>query len=138
MPLLEAVDTFSVVDRRHTLDAVRYAQTPPVGGAHDPAWTPCRFYDAPVRSENAVHSLEHGAIWVTYRPDLPPDQVDMLARLARSRGRVLVSRWDYGLPAPIVVSSWGRQLKLASATDPRLVQFADAFSRQSPEPDGPC
>ncbi|MCA1696954.1 MAG: DUF3105 domain-containing protein, partial [Actinobacteria bacterium] len=138
VPLFEAVDTFPVVDRRHTLDSVRYAQAPPIGGDHDPAWTPCRFYDGPVRSENAVHSLEHGAIWVTYRPDLPADQVGLLARLARSRDHMLVSRWDDGLPAPVVVSSWGRQLKLASATDPRLVQFAEAFSHQSPEPNGAC
>ena len=85
-----------------------------------------------------MHSLEHGAIWVTYRPDLPTGQVDVLARLAATRNKMLVSRWEAGLPAPVVVSSWGRQLKLASATDPRLVQFANAFSGQGPEPNAPC
>ncbi|MCA1693979.1 MAG: DUF3105 domain-containing protein, partial [Actinobacteria bacterium] len=138
VPLFQAVETFSVADRHHTRDPVRYAQTPPVGGAHDPAWEPCRFHDGPVRTERGVHSLEHGAIWVTYRPDLPADQIDVLARLRGSRKKMLVSRWDEGLPAPVVVSSWGHQLKLASAADPRLVQFAEAFSDQSPEPNGPC
>jgi hypothetical protein len=137
VPAPEGVESFAVA-ATHTTDPVAYPQTPPVGGPHNPTWQTCVFYDRPVPSETAVHSLEHGAIWVTYRPDLPPDQVDVLARLARSRRDMLVSRWDDGLPAPVVVSSWGRQLKLASATDPKLVQFAQAFSGQAPEPNGPC
>jgi hypothetical protein len=75
---------------------------------------------------------------VTYQPDLPPGQIEILRRLAGSRRDTLVSRWDQGLPAPVVVSSWGRQLKLDSADDPRLLQFARAFSGQSPEPNAPC
>ena len=96
------------------------------------------FRDRPVPTETAVHSLEHGAIWVTYRPDLPADQLEVLRRLAASRSDMLVSRWDDGLPAPVVVSSWGRQLKLESANDPRLLQFAQAFSGRAPEPNAPC
>jgi hypothetical protein len=137
VPAPEGVETFAVA-ASHTTDPVVYPQTPPVGGPHAPTWQTCTFYDRPVPSEAAAHSLEHGAIWVTYRPDLPADQVDTLAKLARSGPDMLVSRWDEGLPSPVVVSSWGRQLKLQSATDPRLVQFARAFSGQAPEPNGPC
>jgi hypothetical protein len=46
-----------------------------------------------------------------------------------------------GLPSPIVVTSWGFQLKLTSATDPRLQQFVDKFrfsQQYSPEYGGPC
>lgn len=137
VPAPEGVESFSVA-ASHTNDPVAYPQTPPVGGPHNPAWVTCTFYDRAVPAEGAVHSLEHGAIWVTYRPDLPADQVDVLARLARSRPDMVVSRWDDGLPAPVVASSWGRQLKLQSATDPKLVQFAQAFSGQAPEPSAPC
>ena len=133
-----AVETFSVASRNHVEGPVTYFQTPPVGGPHHPTWEPCVFHDRPVPSEKGVHSLEHGAIWVTYRPGLPANEIDVLVRLARSRGDVLVSRWDNSLPAPVVVSSWGRQMNLASATDPRLVEFAQAFSGQAPEPDAPC
>ncbi len=138
VPPPEGVETFAVDSTSHTTEPVAYPQTPPVGGPHHPTWETCVFRDRPVTSETAVHSLEHGAIWVTYRPDLPADQIGVLRRFAEGRRDVLVSRWDRGLPAPVVVSSWGRQLKLESADDPRLLQFAQAFSGQAPEPNAPC
>jgi len=136
-PPPEGVETFSV-SPSHSSERIVYPNVPPVGGVHGFSWETCVFRDRPVPNESAVHSLEHGAIWITYRPDVPADQLDVLARLASSRRDVLVSRWDDGLPAPIVVTSWGRQMKLDSATDPRLLQFAQAFSGQSPEPSAPC
>ncbi len=70
MPPPEGVETFTVIGG-HSPDPIVYPQIPPVGGIHNPTWQTCTFYDRPVSSEAAVHSLEHGAIWVTYRPDLP-------------------------------------------------------------------
>ena len=67
---------------QHTEGNVDYAQTPPAGGPHDPVWQNCGFYTEPVRDENAVHSLEHGAVWITYLPSLPQDQVDRLRNLS--------------------------------------------------------
>lgn len=138
VPPPEGVETFDVQDTSHTDGTVAYPQTPPVGGAHNPTWETCVFREGPVKNETAVHSLEHGAIWITYRPDLPADQLDVLRRLAGSRRDVLVSRWDQGLPAPVVASSWGAQLKLQSADDPRLLQFVRAFTGRAPEPNAPC
>jgi hypothetical protein len=138
VPPPAGVETYAVESFSHTNEPVVYPQRPPVGGPHHPTWETCVFRDRPVANETAVHSLEHGAIWVTYRPDLAPEEIAVLRRLAESRRDVLVSRWDEDLPAPVVVSSWGRQLKLESANDPRLLQFAQAFSGQSPEPNAPC
>lgn len=139
IPPPEGVETYDVAGFTHTNEPVAYPQTPPVGGPHPGgSWETCTFRDRPVASETAVHSMEHGAVWITYRPDLPADQVAVLAGLGNSRKDVLVSRWDVGLPAPLVVSSWGRQLKLDSATDPRLLQFIQAFSGRAPEGGAPC
>ena len=136
IPPPEGVESFDVVPS-HTTGPISYPQTPPVGGAHHFTWETCVFRDGPVPSETAVHSLEHGAIWITYRPDVPADQLAVLRRLADTRTDVLVSRWDSGLPAQVVATSWGRQLKLDSATDPRLLQFIQAFTGRGPE-SAPC
>lgn len=133
------VRSFKISDRKHVKGHVSYPQTPPVGGPHNPVWQNCFFYDKPVPNENAVHSLEHGAVWITFRPDLPRDQIDKLRELAESDSYLLVSPYP-GLPAPVVASAWGKQLRLDAANDPRLEQFVRAFEQgsQAPEPGNPC
>jgi putative peptide zinc metalloprotease protein len=133
------VETFQVTDRRHLAGAIAYPMAPPVGGAHAPVWQNCGFYDAPVANENAVHSLEHGAVWIAYRPDLAEDEVGALRRLANEQSHVLVNPFP-GLARPVVASAWGRQIALASALDSRLERFVRAFRlhRDAPESGGPC
>lgn len=130
---------FSVPRRFHTQGKVSYPQTPPVGGDHAPVWQNCGFYSAEVTSETAVHALEHGAVWITYRASLANDQIDALRQLARSQTFVLISSFP-NLPAPVVASAWGVQLRLDSATDPRLNEFVRAFrlGPETPEPGAPC
>lgn len=125
------------VKRGHTSDAVIYDPEPPLGGEHDFTPQTCGFYTSTVRNENAVHSLEHGAIWITYRPDLASDQLDRLQALAQDEEKILVSPYD-DLPAPVVVSSWGRQLWLESELDSRLRPFVQRFRGVAPERFAPC
>ena len=54
----------------HTEGIVDYDRRPPAGGAHNPVWWNCGFYDEPVVDESAVHDLEHGVVWLAYAPDL--------------------------------------------------------------------
>lgn len=123
----------------HTEADVDYEQNPPVGGAHNPVWQNCGYYAQPVRNENAVHSLEHGAVWITYQPNLPKAQVDVLANMARSQQFVLVSPYP-GLPAPVVASGWGVQEWFHSSGDAGLTQFVSKYRQgpQTPEPGAPC
>ncbi len=134
------VHTFDVPSRQHVTGRVRYAQTPPVGGDHSADIQPCGFYSSRISVEKAVHSMEHGAVWITYRQGLPSEEVDELRELTRRHDHLLVSQWDRQLPAPIVASAWGRQVKLASPTDPRLEQFIREFTSgaQAPEPGAYC
>jgi hypothetical protein len=133
------VQTYEVTERNHVLTAVAYPQTPPVGGNHHPIWQNCGAYSTPIRNENAVHSMEHGAVWITYRPDLPEDQVDWLHQLANMQSYLLVSPYP-GQAAPMILSAWEHQLYLDSIEDPRLGQFVRAFrlGQQAPERGGPC
>lgn len=138
-PDMSEVQTFTGLTKLHVDGPVQYAQTPPVGGDHAPVWQNCGFYREPVSNETAVHSLEHGAVWVTYSPDLPAPQVDILRDLAADQTYVLVSPYP-GLPTPVVASSWGRQLRLPSAGDRRLREFVNRYreSIDAPEPGAPC
>lgn len=122
----------------HVTTPVDYAQSPPVGGPHAPQWLDCGVYDAPVPAENAVHSLEHGAVWVTYRPDLPAPEVSRLVA-ALPDTFVIVSPFP-GLRAPVVASAWGAQVALTGVDDDRLDAFVRFYRRgvTTLEPGGPC
>jgi len=136
---VDGVRSFANLDRGHTTSAVTYAQTPPVGGKHNPAWQNCGVYAEPIPNENGVHSLEHGVIWITYQPDLPADQLAQLETLTRQSAYRLLSPYP-GLPSKIVASAWGYQIQLEQADDPRLEKFIRAYEQnpQGPEPGAPC
>jgi hypothetical protein len=134
---IPGVETFAVESSAHTTDPVDYPQDPPVGGPHDPSWQKCRVYDAPVRRENAVHSLEHGAVWITYQPDLPESDREVLAKLAEGQRFLLISPYP-GLEDPVVASAWGVQLRLDDVNDPLLGAFIDRYAGNGPESGANC
>jgi hypothetical protein len=126
----------------HVTNPVQYSVTPPVGGPHDGIWMNAGVYTKPIPSDRAVHNLEHGAVWITYRPSVSAATVKRLQTFVgkqstiaepsvatgQSNRYVDLSPWlSDALPAPIVISSWGYQLRVTSASDPRLQQFVDTF-----------
>ncbi|MCO1658131.1 DUF3105 domain-containing protein [Pseudonocardia humida] len=122
---------------------VAYTFSPPIGGAHDGAWAACNgvVYPEAVRSENLVHSLEHGAVWIAYNPDLVTgDALAALTAKVQNQPYTVMSPYP-GLDQPISLQAWGHQLKLADAGDPRIDQFIAALrvnSNTHPEPGASC
>ena len=82
---VSGLQTFGVTARTHVQGPVPCPQSPPVAGPHSPIWHSCGFYSAPITNESAVHSMEHGAVWITFRPDLPVSQVAALRIHAREQ-----------------------------------------------------
>jgi hypothetical protein len=136
---IEGVEEFSDLTNNHVEGDVQYAQDPPVGGDHNAVWQNCGVYSQPVTEENGVHSLEHGAVWITYDPELPADQVEALTAQAANNNFVLVSPRE-DLPSPVVLSAWGLQLQLDDASDDRVGVFLEKYVRgpQTVEPGAPC
>jgi hypothetical protein len=122
---------------------VAYTFTPPIGGTHDQAWAACNgvVYDRPVRSENMVHSLEHGAVWIAYDPERV-DDAGVAALAARVEGQQYMLLSPYpGMDSPVSLQSWGHQLALDDVDDPRIDQFVAALrvNRYThPEPGASC
>lgn len=132
---LDGVATFADLSHDHETRDLGYPQTPPVGGPHwEPqtpygyGWQRCAVYDQPVVDEFAVHSLEHGAVWLSYLPGAPAADVQALTALvAVDPAYVLVSPVP-GQPAPFMATAWGLQLSTESATDPRLRVFIETYA----------
>ncbi|HVU90703.1 MAG TPA: DUF3105 domain-containing protein [Jatrophihabitans sp.] len=140
---IKGVTFYSGLSSDHVTTPVHYAQNPPVGGVSHPIWLNCGIYNDAVPSENAVHDLENGAVWITYQPGLDAAGVAALRNLVASYGPagsyVTLSPYP-GLSSKVVATAWGVQLKLDSATDARLKQFVDTYRKgaQAPVKDGKC
>ncbi len=112
----------------HKEGRLTYTETPPVGGAHNPVWQNCGVYDTQIAVENAVHSLEHGAVWITYQPDLATDEVAKLREYAKGQTYMLVSPYQYGaLDKPIYVIAWNHSMSVDKADDKRIASFIKKF-----------
>ena len=123
----------------HVEGAVEYEQSPPAGGEHAAAWLNCGIYIEPVPNENAVHALEHGAVWVTYNPDqVTGADLKTLQDSVPSTYSVLSPMPN--LQSPVTISAWANQVELDGVDDPRLQDFVNKFwqAGDSPEPGASC
>jgi hypothetical protein len=110
-------------------ERVAYTHFPPFGGAHDGYWAACTgvVYPTAVRNENMVHSLEHGTVWIAYNPaQVTGAALDSLRQRVAGKPFTMMSPYP-GLDQPISLQSWGHQLKVSDASDPRIDQFIQAL-----------
>jgi hypothetical protein len=112
---------------------------PPAGGVHWDQWQNCGVYDEPVQTGNAIHSMEHGAVWIAYQPDLPAAEVEKLRERVNGETYLLLSPYP-DLQSPIVLTSWGAQLEVDDADDGRIDEFIGRYRLGSltPEPGAAC
>lgn len=122
-------------------NAFRYEITdlPPTGGTHATSWWNCGIYDAEVPLENAVHSMEHGAVWITYDPEkVTADDITLLKNSVRGKGDIILSQYP-NQASPIVLTTWDIQLQLDSATDARVEEFINKYrGTRGPEAGASC
>ncbi|MBY0539206.1 DUF3105 domain-containing protein [Patescibacteria group bacterium] len=137
--VIEGLKQYTLTEREHVQGEVAYAENPPVGGKHAQVWVACNgnVYDKPVIKEQAVHALEHGAVWITYQPTLSTEQIEMLKK--KVRGYTFLSPLAEQ-NTPIVLTAWNNQLFLESEKDPRIDLFINKFRQgpQTPEPGATC
>ncbi|RRS00253.1 DUF3105 domain-containing protein [Glycomyces terrestris] len=120
-----------------------YELRPPVGGDHLGQWQTCTgsVYDAPLVDGHAVHSMEHGAVWLTYDPELvEPEAVEALALLIQGRDYTLMSPYpEQG--AAVSLQSWGNRYQTDDPADQAIEAYLDAYvlnDRFNPEPMATC
>lgn len=140
----QAIEGVNVVDeavltRNHVAGPVDYPSTPPAGGDHNGVPQTCAVYTEPVAPEHAVHSLEHGAVWVTYNDAAAEDDVAALADEVEGDPYRLMSPVPEQ-DSPLQLTAWGRTLEVDSADDQRVDQFLQAYTNgpQTPERGAAC
>lgn len=136
---ISGIQTYPEFPGAHAhVEGVGSGDTPPVMGPHSEVWQNCGIYEEPVTIGNAIHSIEHGAVWLTYGPNLSEDSVKELQDLVRGHDYVLMS--PYAQVDDVVLTAWGVQLEIPTYPDDRIAAFIDYYEQgpQNPEPGAPC
>ncbi len=135
----DGVVSYNYSGGQHSSDPQTYTESPPVGGTHNPAWQTCDYYGGVIPNENAVHSLEHGAVWITYSPGISDSDREKLEGWAKDRPYLLVSEYD-DQSSPFVFTAWNNQLAIDSLSSKEATQFMNYFIQgpQTPERGASC
>lgn len=128
--------------RKHVADGTIKNDTPepPTSGDHYSSPLPWRAYDQEIPDGSAIHNLEHGGVYVSYRPDVPSDQISKIRALFTepfsrqnfSPTKVIVAPRAAN-DSPIIMSSWTRSMKLEAFDEEKMVEFYLRNVGKSPE-----
>ncbi len=118
-----------------------YNSNPPTSGPHYATPANWGVYDYPANDKIFIHNMEHGGIWISYKPDMPVGVVnDLKAIVNEFGGSKLVMAPRSANDSDIAVAAWTRLLKINLAgndiTEDHLNQiraFYKAFKNHGPE-----
>lgn len=113
-------------------DHPAYNSNPPTSGWHWPQGAQWGVYPSPLPDEQLVHNLEHGGIWISYKPDLDKGTVNQLNDFAKRYRKVIVAPRE-GNDAPIALAAWTRLEKMDQYNEFNILTFIDAYYDKGPE-----
>ena len=128
------VQEFPIEGRDHVAQGadVSYKTNPPTSGPHYPVPQPWGVYEKEIPDGAAVHGLEHGGIWISYK-DINDEQRKVLEQIGKENaGSVIVSPRSSN-DVKIAVVSWGRMMKLDSSDKALIQKYIDTYKNKAPE-----
>ncbi len=110
-----------------------YNSNPPTGGWHYPEPAPTGVYTHEIDDETLIHNLEHGHIWISYKPDLDPAVVQKLKDIAyRFHSKIIMAPRAKN-DSPIALGAWEYLLKLDTYDEAKILGFIKAHRGKGPE-----
>ena len=117
--------------------AVSYQTNPPTSGSHYSSTMNLGFYDVDelVDDRNVVHNLEHGHVWITYKPNVSTEVKEELKQF--DKGVVIISARSEN-DKDIGLSAWGRVDSFDVPEDgvldtKRIEEFIKRYQNRGPE-----
>lgn len=128
------VQEFPIEGREHITrrTPVSYNTNPPTSGNHFAEAESWGVNDQEIEDKAAIHSLEHGGIWISYK-DVDDETVKALKELGRENPQSVVVSPRAGNDTPIAVVSWGRMMKLDKLDKALIQKYIETYINQGPE-----
>ena len=110
-----------------------YNSNPPTSGWHWPQPANWGAYDSTIPDEQLIHNLEHGGIWISYKPGMvDQDTVNKLKDFANRYPLIIVEPREANTSA-ISLAAWTRLQNLDAYDERAILEFIDAFHNEGPE-----
>jgi hypothetical protein len=127
---------YPILGRAHIAEGSprpQYNSNPPSSGDHYATPANWGIYVSPLKDEQAVHNLEHGGIWITYKNQNDKQLVAELTGLAkRYQSKIVLSpRLDNTSLVSLV--SWGWVQNLDGFDEEKILNFISAHKDKGPE-----
>jgi len=128
------VEEFPIEGRDHVSagTSVEYKTNPPTSGSHLGEAENWGVYEKELDDKAAVHGLEHGGIWISYK-DIDDETKKILEGIGKSNPQSVIVSPRPTNDSKIAIASWGRTMKLESVDKTLIQKYIDMYKNQSPE-----
>ena len=114
-------------------DHPAYNSNPPTSGWHWPAPAAWGIFPAGQPDERLIHNLEHGGIWISYKPSkVDENTIKMLNDFANRFGKIIVEPREKNDVA-ISLAAWTHLQNLDSYDETTILKFISAYYDKGPE-----
>ena len=133
---VEGTIDYPIVSREHISEGAGgsgYNSNPPSSGPHWPSSAKNGIYDVAEPDERYIHDLEHGYIWVTYKPDAGNETINKLKEIVKADDWKTVMTPRDKNDAKIALVAWGRVLNMDSLDEVKIKDFIKTYRNRGPE-----
>ncbi len=133
---------FKIVGRNHVnagTSVNTYNSNPPTSGPHWSSPAKGGVYDNQLPDEQLVHNLEHGYIWISYRPSatdsagISEDDKKKLAEVVTGDNWKMILEPRVQDDTKIALAAWGRFLKMDNLDINKVKDFIKTYRNRGPE-----
>lgn len=112
-----------------------YNSNPPTSGPHFAQPAEWGIYKEEIPDEVLVHNLEHGGIWISYKPGIPEDVIVKLESFREKYGRKIIVAPRSANDTDIALAAWTRldKFSVSEYSDERVEEFIKAYRNKGPE-----
>lgn len=112
-----------------------YNSNPPTSGPHFASTAEWGIYKDELPDETLIHNLEHGGIWISYKPDINPEIKKKLENFYDKWGRKVIVAPRAKNDSDIALVAWNHLDKFSASeySDERIDKFIKAFRNKGPE-----
>lgn len=116
-------------------EAHEYNSNPPTSGWHHGTPAEWGIYKEEIADQILLHNLEHGGVWISYKPDISGDVKEKLESFYEKYGRKIIVTPRSANDADIVLGAWTHLDKFSASeySEERVEKFIKAFRNKGPE-----